>query len=308
VRSPGTATRVLYTPAGITWLSVWLNTVVSLAKVVVGALCNSQAILADGVHSFSDLATDFAVLAGLRIAAKPADGDHHYGHLRVTTLVTMAIGAALLVTAGWILVHAIVTLRVPHAPVRATVPFWVAAVSVPIKEALFRRMAAVGRRAGDPSVVANAWHSRGDAWAAAATAVGLGGVALGGPAWAFLDHVTAAVLSSFLLVIAWRFLTESAGELVDRAPDGATQARIEAIVAATPGVRGHHAVRARRMGGKVEIDVHVLVDPERSVREGHDVATDVRRRLLESEHDVIEVVVHVEPVGDDDGHPSPGAG
>lgn len=288
------------TPHGVTWLSLSANVLLSSAKIIVGFLCNSQTIIADGVHSLSDLATDAAVLAGLRVSGKPADTDHHYGHLRVTTLVTMFVGAALLATAAWIAVRALFTLAEPHGPVRAVLPFWVAVVSIAVKEILYRVTVNVGRRVGDASVVANAWHHRSDSWSSVAAAAGLAGVALGGPGWAFLDHVTAVVLSSFLVVIGARILWESAGELVDRAPDRRTQAAIEAIVATTEGVKGYHAVRARRIGGKVAIDVHILVTPDLTVREGHDVATLVTRRLLECEHNVAEVVVHIEP--EDDVH------
>jgi len=290
----------LASPKGITWFSVWVNSFLSGAKILAGILCNSQAILADGVHSLSDLATDVAVLAGLRVSGKPADTDHHYGHLRVTTLVTMFVGAALLATAAWIILRAIGTLHEPHGPIRAVLPFWIALVSVPIKEALYQITVRVGRRAGDSSVVANAWHHRSDAWAAAAAAAGLAGVWVGGPAWAFLDHVTAIVLSSFLIVVAVRILWDSASELIDRAPDSGTQAEIGRVVASTRGVLGYHAVRARRAGGKVIVDVHILVEPGLTVQEGHDIAEEVKRRLLGCEHPVIEVVVHIEPEGDVD--------
>ncbi len=242
------------------------------------------------------------MLAGLRVSGKPADTDHHYGHLRVTTLVTMFVGAALLATAAWIAFRGIITLRESHEPVRAALPFWVAIFSVFSKEALYQMTVRVGRRVGDASMVANAWHHRSDSWTSIAAAAGLAGVALGGPSWAFLDHVTAVVLASFLVVIGARILYDAGCELVDRAPDARTQAAIEAIVATTEGVRGYHAVRARRIGGKVAVDIHILVGPELTVREGHDVATLVTRRLLECEHNVIEVVVHIEPEGDvDDG-------
>jgi len=283
------------TPHGVTWLSLSANVLLSTAKIVTGFLCNSQTIIADGVHNLSDLSTDVAVLAGLRVSRKPADTDHHYGHLRVTTLVTMFVGAGLLATAGSVAIRAIITLAEPHDAVRATAPFWLAVASICVKETLFRVTLRVGRRVGDASIIANAWHDRSDSWSSIAAAAGLAGVALGGPGWAFLDHVTAVVLSSFLVVVGARILWDSAGELIDRAPDRRTQAAIEAIVAETEGVLDYHAVRARRMGGKVVIDVHIHVSPTLTVRDGHDIATLVTRRLLECEHNVAEVVVHIEP-------------
>jgi len=292
--------RRLNTPHGVTWLSVTLNLLLSTGKILAGFFCNSQTIVADGVHNLSDLATDVAVLAGLRVSGKPADSDHHYGHLRVTTLVTMFVGATLLAAAAWVAFRGIVTLREPHEPIRAAVPFWIAILSVVFKESMYQITVRVGRRAGDASIIANAWHDRSDAWTSVAAAAGLAGVAIGGPSWAFLDHVTAVVLASFVVVIGARILYDAGCELVDRAPDPRTQAAIEAIVATTEGVKGYHAVRARRIGGKVAVDIHILVGPELTVREGHDVATLVTLRLLECEHSVIEVVVHIEP--EDDVH------
>lgn len=290
----------LSTPRGVTWLSVVVNLALSAAKVAAGILCNSQTIIADGVHSLSDLVTDAAVLAGLRVSGKPADADHHYGHMRFTTLVSMFVGAALVATAAWIAVKGILTLREPDRAVSATAPFWIAVASIAVKEGMYRQTARVGRRAGDASVVANAWHHRSDAWTSVAAAAGLAAVAVGGPGWAFIDHVTAVVLASFLGVIGAKILYESGGELVDRAPDARTQAAIEAVIATTDGVRGYHTVRARRIGGKVVVDIHIHVSPDLTVREGHDVASLVTRRLLECEHGIVEVVVHVEP--EDDVH------
>ena len=289
------------TPAGVTWVGISVNVLLSLAKIGVGLAVRSQTLLADGLHSVSDLVTDSAVLVGLRISARPADEDHHYGHGRVTTLVTVFVGAALLATAGWIVYNAIGTLRTPHDGTLGMVPFWVALVSIAPKELLYRLTLKVGREAGDSSIVANAWHHRTDAFTSMAAAAGLAGVAFGGPEWAFLDHLTAVVLSAFLSVTAVRIIRESVAELIDVAPGRAVSERIERAVAGTPGVLEFHTLRLRMMGGSIMLDVHVLVDPMLSVVEGHDIATEVQARLLECGCGVTEATVHVEPWEEDAG-------
>lgn len=281
-----------------------MNIALSIAKVAVGLAFRSQTLVADGLHSISDLVTDSAVLVGLRVSAKPADSDHHYGHGRVTTLVAMFVGAALLLTAVWIAYRAIVTFGDTQAMPSAFVPFWVATCSVAPKEWLYRLTRAVGIKVGNASLVANAWHHRTDAFTSMAAAVGLAGVAFGGPDWAFLDNLTAVVLSSFLAVAAIRFIHGSLAELIDSAPDQSVTGCIEDAVTGTPGVLGFHALRIRKVGGSLTLDVHVQVDPQSTVVAGHDVASDVKRRVIACGCSVVEAVVHVEPA---EGRP-PGDG
>jgi cation diffusion facilitator family transporter len=286
-------------PTRVTWLGIAVNIALSVIKVALGLTLNAQTLVADGLHSISDLLTDAAVLAGLRVSSKPADADHHYGHRRVTTLVTMIIGAVLVMSAAWIVYRAIATYGEPHPVTRAAVAFWVAAASVAPKEFLYRVTRAVGIRVGDSSVVANAWHHRTDAFTSVAAAAGLAGVAIGGPDWAFLDHITAIVLAAFLAVAAVRFIGESIAELTDAAPPSPVVRCIEDAISGTPGVLGFHALRVRKLGGALGLDVTVLVAPHLSVIEGHDLASAVRRRVLGCGCNVIEAVVHVEPYDDD---------
>lgn len=283
------------TPAGVTRLGLGINVFFSVAKIAAGVLFRSQAILADGLHSISDMATDVAVLAGLRVSSKPADECHNYGHRRATTLTTLFVGAALFAAALWIGYTAVTTLREVHGAVEGLLPFVIAAVSVPFKELLYHLTKRVGLKASDSSVVANAWHHRSDAWASATAAAGLAVVAFGGPRWAFVDHVTALILAAFLVVLAAKIIWNSGGELMDRAPDSATLGAIKQAVAETDGVYSFHAVRARRLGDKVEMDVHIQVDPTLTVSQGHDIARSVRSRVVAQNPNVSQVIVHIEP-------------
>ena len=288
------------TANGITWTSLVVNVLLTGSKLVVGVICRSQALVADGIHSGSDLATDVAVLAGLGVSSRPADPTHPYGHLRVSTLVAMVVGVALAGVAGMIAYEAIRLLHNyihghPVPEVRAGLPFWLALTSAPIKELMFQLTRHVGRKACDASVVANAWHHRTDAFAALAAAAGLGGVVVGGYGWRFLDPLTAIVLAAFLVAVSFKIVVEAASELIDRAPHQVVLDNIRRVLAGTEGVRSFHAFRARQMSGRVEMDVHVQVDPNLTVAAGHDIARAVRRRVQEADTRVVQVIVHVEP-------------
>ncbi|OPX24662.1 MAG: hypothetical protein B1H04_01700 [Planctomycetales bacterium 4484_123] len=286
----------LLSPAGVTKLGLVINAALSAGKLAAGWVFASQVIFADGLHSLSDCATDVAVLAGIRISSRPADEDHPYGHRRAMTLVTAVLGLMLLGAAAFVAYRALRSFAVPQTfHIRPGVPLVLAVASVIIKEALYHLTVRVGRRVGDSSVVANAWHHRSDAASSVAAAAGLAAVALGGAKWQFLDHAVALMLCSFLLLVAVRILSQAASELMDHAPDPEVIERIGQTVASTRGVRGFHAFRARHLGGKVEMDIHVQVDPELTVREGHDIASEVRRAVIDCCPHVISVIVHIEP-------------
>ncbi len=287
--------RATLTPRSVTWIGIAVDALLGAAKILAGWLLNSQAILADGFHSTSDLITDAAVLAGLRASEKPADGRHPYGHRRISTLVAMFVGAALAVVAASIAYNAVVSFRRPHGPLTSLLPLSLAVATIPVKELLFHLTRHVGRKAADVSLLANAWHHRSDAFTSIAAAAGLSIVAVGGPGWAFVDELTALVLSAFLAVAAVRIVRTSSAELIDRAPGPATLAAIEQAVARTDGVHDYHAVRARQVGGKIAMDIHVLVDPELTVRDGHDVASAVEASVRQADTNVVEVIVHIEP-------------
>ena len=290
------------TPHSVTWLGMGANAVLSVTKIAAGGLFSSQTILADGVHSASDLVTDVAVLAALRVSGRPADGCHPYGHRRVATLVALFVGAMLLAAAGSIACAGAIALRTQPRCVVGLVPLGLALTSIVVKELMFRMTRRVARRSDNVALEANAWHHRSDAFSSVAAAAGLAAVAAGGQEWAFLDPLMALVLSAFLITVAVQTIRRSAAELVDHAPDPATLASIECSVVRTPGVRSYHAFRARRVGGKIAMDIHVQVAPDLTVAQGHAIAAAVRREVIRVNPRVIEAVIHVEPA--DDGHAS----
>lgn len=282
----------------VTLAGLAVNLLLVAGKVLVGIFGRSSAIIADGLHSASDLASDIAVLWGIRAARRPADADHLYGHARYESVVTLFVGGLLVAAALYIGIESIIGLGSPGPGPANWWPFVAALVSVALKEVLYWLTHAVGRRYGSGALLANAWHHRSDAFSSIAAAAGIAGALLGGPGWRFLDGLTAILLAAFLVGVGARIVRDALRELCDRAPDAAAQAKMERVIAGVPGVGRFHAFRARRTGGLIEMDVHVLVEPGLSVRSGHDIATRVEHELHREFPDIAGVVVHIEPLDD----------
>jgi cation diffusion facilitator family transporter len=287
----------ILTPHSVTWASIAINLSMAISKVVGGLVFGSQALLADALHTGSDMVTDVAVLAGLAISNRPADRGHPYGHHRVSTLVAVFVGAILVGGAALVGYKAIITLPGREENVAPLIPFLLAALTVPLKEVLYRVTRHVGLRVRDMSLLANAWHHRSDAFTSVAAAAGLAGVMIGGPGWQALDAMTALVLAAFLLVVGAKILRSAISELADAAPAAQTLERIGRAVKDTQGVLAFHAFRARQVGGKVEMDVHVEVAPTLTVAQGHAIASAVEDAVTRADSSVVGVVVHVEPAG-----------
>ncbi len=281
----------------ITWLGLILNAALSGFKFVVGYLGASQAIMADAVHSLSDMSTDVAVLLGVRFWSNPPDRDHPYGHWRIETLVTTLIGFVLAVVALGIGYETLSSVREPDLKQ----PHWIAStgalVSIVVKEILYRYTVLVGRRVKSGAVIANAWHHRSDAISSIPAFVAVL-LALWRPELAFVDHIGAFVVSLFILKVSWDITKPALDNLMDRGVSVQDRAAIEAIVMGIAGVRATHALRSRRMGPGAFLDLHVLVDGHITVQQGHAIAEKVKQELIARGPDVADVVVHIEPSGD----------
>jgi len=274
-----------------------INILLVLGKVGAGIISTSSAIIADGLHSLSDLASDIPVLWGISAAKQPPDEDHHYGHSRYETITALFVGILLIGAALFVAGQAIITLSQHHAGLRNWLPFYMALASIILKELLYWWTRAVGRRFHNTALIANAWHHRSDAFTSIAAALGIAGALLGGERWAFLDHLTAVLLASFLIYIGIRIIRQSLKKLTDRAPGPEVVAQLHQAITQIPGVRSFHAFRARHSGAgnRIEMDVHIQVDPEISVRAGHEIANQVEKEIRRSNPDVTTVVVHIEP-------------
>jgi len=280
------------------WAGVWLNGPLAGAKIVGGAVANSQALVADGVHSLSDLASDAAVLWALGHAHLPPDAEHPFGHGRFETLATLAVAAMLALAAAGILIDAGLRLIDPPAVAPGALALWVAAGSIALKEGLYHYTRAVARRTGSAMMLANAWHHRSDAISSVVALAGIGAAMAGVPA---MDALAAAIIALMLARIAWRFGRPAVAELVDAVPDADLSAPITAALAAVPGVRDVHNLRLRQTGGAVQADVHLGLDPDLTLSEAHRLCEAARARVRATVPTVDEIVIHPEPHGHADG-------
>ncbi len=276
-----------------TWVSVVVNILLAAVQIVVGFFSHSQSLIADGMHSLSDLVCDFLVLVATHHSKDPADEGHPYGHGRVETAASFALGAILAATGGAIIVAAAMKLQnidtlTPVAPMA----LWVAGIALAAKESLFRYMLHVGEKLRSPMLIANAWHARSDAASSLVVALGIGGNLLG---FVFADSVAAIIVGFMIVRMGIVFAWDAFQELIDAGlsieeVDGIRQTLID-----TPGVESLHELRTRRMAHRALVDAHILVNPRISVSEGHSIAERARERVLKSHLSVIDVLVHVDP-------------
>lgn len=279
----------------ITWLSLWLNLALGMAKCFIGWWANSRALLADGLHSFSDLVTDLAVLAGFKYAAVPSDDSHPYGHHKIATLVTVGIGGAILLFCLILIVSGFLALGSQTATAPSTPALLCALVSLALKEWLYFRTRAVARRIKSNMLMVNAWHHRTDSISSVIAALGIGIALFGGEKWAFVDTVAGIALGGYLGIEATRMIWRGVNELLDAAPHPEIINDLREHILDTPGALAYHAFRARSMGDSLEVDLHLLVEPEISVEEGHRIAQDVKLNIMETHPEVLSVLIHVEP-------------
>lgn len=277
-----------------TLVSVAVNLCLTVLQVAVGLLSGSQALVADGVHSLSDLVADFVVLAAARQSRKQADADHQYGHQRFENAASLALGALLLAVGAGMLMsaaHKLQSLGYQTAVVHVSA-LWVAVAALLSKELLFRYMLRVAQRVRSSMLVANAWHARSDAASSLVVALGISGSLLG---FTVLDPVAAAVVGLLVTRMGWRFFWAALNDLMDRAVSLEESQAILRTLRETPGVQGVHDLRTRKMGDLTQVDVHLELDGELSVTQGHAIALDARQRVLAAHH-VLDVMTHVDPV------------
>ena len=274
-----------------TWVSVAVNLVMTIAQLVVGWLAHSQSLVAHGLHSFSDLLSDFLVIYASRQSAHPADQAHPYGHARMETAATLVLGVSLVLIGGGILWES--GLRLQHVESLPVVEFsalWIAIATVISKEGLYRYLIRVAERQRSQLLTANALHTRADAASALVVVVGIGGALLG---WSFLDLLAAALMGFMILRMGGELAWGAIKELIDTGLDEAQVEAIRQTLLETPGVRGLHQLRTRRMAHQALVDTHVQVDSKISVSEGHRIAeSDVH---LDRDHDLPQSRPHRHP-------------
>jgi cation diffusion facilitator family transporter len=281
-----------------TWVSVFVNIVLTVVQVVAGFLAHSQSLIADGMHSLSDLVCDFLVLVASHHSKNPADEGHPYGHGRVETAASFVLGAILAITGGAIMTAAAMKLEnIQNLTPVTPLALWVAGIAIIAKEGLFRYMLHTGERLRSPMLIANAWHARSDAASSLVVAVGIGGNLLG---FIYADSVAAIVVGFMIVRMGIVFAWEAFQELIDAGLSIEEVDSIRQTIIDTPGVKNLHELRTRRMAHRALVDAHILVDPRISVSEGHNIAERARSRVLKVHSEVSDVLVHIDPEDDID--------
>ncbi len=277
----------------VTLVGAAANFVLAVGKTVVGVIGQSQALIADGIHSLSDLFGDALVLIAARWGSHAADDNHPYGHARIETAATAIVGFLLLAVAAGFVFDSVGRLFDPE---RQMQPGWIvlvaAALSVAIKEGLYHYTQIVARKTRSPLIAANAWHHRSDAFSSVVVIIGAGGAVAGFP---WLDPLAAIFVAIMVGWVGWQFIGSSVAELVDTGLSPEKLEELDRLISSVEGVRGHEQLRTRKMAGQAFMDVRIHLDPDLTLREADRIARKVQKVLIEKVPEMTDVVVGISP-------------
>jgi len=283
--------------AKASYVGAAVNVTQTLIKIGFGILGQSAALIADGIHSLSDLLSDLLVIIAVRLGSREADHDHPYGHRRFETIATVILGISLIGIGGGIAWSVMERMGNPeHLPVPNEISLAVAAVSILINEWLYHYTKRIAKTTRSKLLMANAWHQRSDALTSVVVLFGIGAVMLGYP---LADAIAAIVVALMVAKIGLTLVVGSIKELVDTSLPPAVVTEIRSSIMAIDGVEGIHLLRSRQMGEDALIDAHIVVDPRITVSEGHMIGDIVRDDLIKRFDDVMDVLVHVDPEDDE---------
>lgn len=283
----------------VTIVGMVVNIVLTIFKVIVGIIGNSAALIADGVHSLSDLLTDFVILFSIRVSEKPEDDSHHFGHKKIETLTSFFVGIMLFFAGLMILYEGAVRVYGFFNGVAFQTPsmitFIVAVISVVLKELLFRYTYREAKKIGSEMIEVNAWEHRSDAFASIGVAAGIGLTILLGEQWAVLDPILAVLLAFYILYIASKILYNNANDLMDASLDEETNCEIVSIVIGCDGVLNAHSLKTRKLGSAKSVDIHIMVDENLTVEEANLIQQEIEFKLKREYGDDTYVIVKIEP-------------
>ena len=285
----------------VTAVGMAVGLFLTAGKFAVALVGSSAAIFADAVHSLSDFATDFVVLFGVMVGARPRDASHRYGHGKVETLTALIIAIVLLSVAIGIFISGAGTIvrtlggEEELAP-PGLIAFFAAVATIVIKEWLYHYTMRVGNAIKSEAIRANAWHHRSDALSSIGTGIGIGGAILLGGEWAILDPLAAVVVSFFIVWVAWKIAARSINELLEGSLPKDEEDVLRTLIREVEGGSGAHEIKARMVGSSLVVDMHLYVDGELSVRDGHDAATRIEKALKKKYGRGTITTVHVEPM------------
>ena len=276
-----------------TWISVVVNIFLSIGQILIGIFSKSQGLVADGIHTLSDLVADFIVLMANRHSQKAPDDAHPYGYLRFENAASYILGLILFIVGVgmlWTATHKI--LHPEQIPKVHSMALWVAITALICKELLFRYMLAIAKKVKSSLLIANAWHARSDAASSFVVALGILGNLAGYP---ILDPIAALIVGLMIAKMGFEFSWTGLHDLMDKSANEDEIAAIKATLLKKDGILGLHQLRTRKMGDMIIVDVHLEVSGEQSVKEGHRIAVEARNEVLKN-HNVIDVVTHIDPI------------
>lgn len=289
----------------VTWLGFFSNLLLFCFKLVAGIVGHSAAMIADAVHSISDFVTDLVVVAGLKVAAKPRDQNHRYGHGKVETLATAFVGMVLLGVGIGIFWSGLLSIMGHYGsrPIErpGMVALYAALFSILVKEVLYRHSLRVGRRVNSQVVIANAWHHRSDAYSSLGTVAGIGGAIFLGPRWVILDPLAAMVVSVFILKVAFFIVRETLLELIETSLPRQQEKDILQAAGMVDGVHNPHNLKTRKIGNSIAIDLHIEVNARLNVKDAHDITVRLEKKLREEFGPDTHISIHTEPLNQDVG-------
>ena len=283
----------------ITLVGFLVNTVLTVFKIVAGILGHSGAMLADGIHSLSDFLTDIVVLIGFKLTEKPEDESHNYGHDKYETLATVVISIFLAVIGFEILkaggVKVIAAMKGELLPRPRIIALIAAALSILVKELLYRYTMLTGKKINSQVIVANAWHHRSDAFSSLGTLIGIGAAILLGEKWAILDPIASIIVSLFVFKVALDILVPAINELMESSLGKEETENIKDIILCKEKVLSFHKLRTRKVGTKAAIEFHILLDSDLNLKSAHDVASEIEQDIKSCINTNSIITIHIEP-------------
>ena len=283
----------------ITVIGAIVNIILTLLKIIAGVFGRSAAMVADGIHSLSDLLSDIVVLAFTHISSKGKDKDHSFGHGKFETLATLIVSVILAAVGGRLMVNGVKSIieaiNGNSIPVPGTIALWAAIISIVSKEILYQATIRTAKRANSPVAMANAWHHRSDALSSIGSLAGIAGAMVLGENWTILDPIASCCISIAIIIVAVKMALPSLEELLETSLPDEIEKDIISVANSVQGVENIHELKTRRNGVSYIIDAHIVVNPRISVTEAHNIATDVENAIREKYGNETQINTHIEP-------------
>ncbi len=279
----------------VTILGMVCNILLTVIKIIAGWVGKSNSVMADGIHSLSDLSTDIAVIIGVKYWNQPPDQDHPYGHRRIEAIISVFIAVSLALAGLFLGIEAIKNLKNGLHEIPEKIAFIVAIISIISKEIIYQITYRTGKKIKSQAVIANAWHHRSDCFSSVPVALAIG-VSICKPSWSFIDSVATIIVAGFIFETAWKIALPAFVELSDGGADSNVIKKIEDTVLKVEGIKSVHKIRTRFYGSALYVDLHIQVDGDMSVTDCHKLTGKAKHQLFTSNSDIVDVLIHVEPV------------